>query len=128
VKSLNQGERSPIAVEDQVAIIYAATNGFVDRINADRVAEFHRGLVERVHSEIPEVLKEIAEGDWSDDTQKALDDVIAQYAQDFGHDLDEEGLPLTDEQAIREGRGDRDEEEAEETEDTEEKEEAATTA
>src|SRR5512145_2510927 len=35
VKSLNQGERSPIAVEDQVAIIYAATNGFVDRINAD---------------------------------------------------------------------------------------------
>ena len=37
VKSLNQGERSPLAVEDQVAVVYAATNGFVDRINADRV-------------------------------------------------------------------------------------------
>jgi F-type H+-transporting ATPase subunit alpha len=133
VKSLNQGERSPLAVEDQVAVVYAATNGFVDRINADRVGEFHRGLVERVHSEIPEVLKKIAEGDWSDETQKALDDAIAQFAEDFGHDLDEEGQPLTDEQAIREGRGARDEDEGdkdedEDTEETEEKEEAATTA
>ncbi len=47
VKTLNQDERSPLAVEDQVAVIYAATNGFVDRINADRVPEFHEGLVER---------------------------------------------------------------------------------
>src|SRR6185295_1709010 len=35
VKSLNQNERSPLAVEDQVAVVYAATNGFLDRINAD---------------------------------------------------------------------------------------------
>jgi F-type H+-transporting ATPase subunit alpha len=128
VKSLNQGERSPLAVEDQVAVVYAATNGFVDRINADRVAEFHRGLVERLHAEIPETLKKIAGGDWSDEVQKELDDAIAQYAQDFGYDLDEEGQPLTDEQAIREGRGsrDEDEEETEETEEREEEEEPAT--
>ena len=95
------------------------------------MAEFHRGLVERVHAEIPEVLKKIADGDWSDETQKALDDAIAQYAEDFGYDLDEEGQPLTDEQAIREGRGDRDEDDGRgrgRAEETEEKEEAATTA
>jgi F-type H+-transporting ATPase subunit alpha len=120
VKALNQGERSPLAVEDQVAVVYAATNGFVDRIDANRVPEFNRGLVERVHSEIPEVLKKIAEGDWSDETQKALDDAIAQYAEDFGYDLDEEGHPLTDEQAIREGGGRRDEDEGGEDEGSEE--------
>jgi F-type H+-transporting ATPase subunit alpha len=137
VKSLNQDERSPMPAEDQVAVVYAATNGFVDRINADRVAEFHRGLVERVHSEIPEVLKKIAEGDWSDETQKALDDAVAQYAEDFGYDLDEEGHPLTDEQAIQEGgrrtrdeRKDEDEESAgdEGGDETEEREEAGATA
>jgi F-type H+-transporting ATPase subunit alpha len=137
VKSLNQDERSPMPAEDQVAVVYAATNGFVDRINADRVAEFHRGLVERVHSEIPEVLKKIAEGDWSDETQKALDDAVAQYADDFGYDLDEEGHPLTDEQAIQEGgrrtrdeRKDEDEESAgdEGGDETEEREEAGATA
>jgi F-type H+-transporting ATPase subunit alpha len=126
VKSLNQGERSPLPVEDQVAVVYAATNGFVDRINADRVAEFHRGLVERVHSEIPDVLKKIAEGDWSDETQKALDGAIAQYAEDFGYDLDEEGHPLSDEQAIREGRRRDEDEGEEETEERETEEEPAT--
>ena len=32
VKALNQGERQPLAVEDQVLQVYAATNGFLDRI------------------------------------------------------------------------------------------------
>ncbi len=98
-----------MAVEDQVAVVYAATSGFLDRIDAGRVGEFHQGLVERLHAEIAEVLKKIAEGEWSDEVQKALDDAIAQYAEDFGYDLDEEGQPLSDEQASREGRGDRDE-------------------
>jgi F-type H+/Na+-transporting ATPase subunit alpha len=111
VRSLNQGERSPLPIEDQVAVVYAATNGFVDRIDASRVAEFHQGLVERLHAEIAEVLKKIAEGEWSDEVQKALDDAIAQYAEDFGYDLDEEGHPLTDEQAIKEGRRSHDEDE-----------------
>jgi F-type H+-transporting ATPase subunit alpha len=128
VKSLNQNERSPMATEDQVAVVYAATNGFVDRIHADRVPEFHQGLVERLHAEIPEVLEKIAGGDWSDETQKALDDAVAQYAEDFGYDLDEEGHPLSDEQAIREGgRRGREEEETEEQQ-PEEREEAGATA
>src|ERR1044071_6566267 len=80
-KSLKQNERSPIRAADQVAVVYAATNGFVDRIDADRVPEFHQGLVERMHSEIPDVMKKIGEGDWSDETQKALDSAVAQYAE-----------------------------------------------
>jgi F-type H+/Na+-transporting ATPase subunit alpha len=119
VKSLNQGERSPLAVEDQVAVVYAATNGYVDRINADRVAEFHQGLVERLHSEIPDTRKKIAAGDWSDETQKSLDDAVSQYARDFGYDLDEEGHPLSDEQAIREGGGRREEPTQEQAPETE---------
>ena len=43
VRTLNQNERSPLPVEDQVVQIYAATNGFVDRINVDRVPEFLDG-------------------------------------------------------------------------------------
>ena len=75
VKTLNQSERSPLAVEDQVAVVYAATNGFLDRIDADRVAEFHHGLVERLHADASDTLEKIAGGDWSDETQKALRDV-----------------------------------------------------
>jgi F-type H+-transporting ATPase subunit alpha len=105
VKTLNQNERSPMPAEDQVAVIYAATNGYLDRIDADRVPEFHEKLVERLHSSASEVLKAIAGGDWSDGTQKGLDEAVAEFASDFGYDLDEEGQALSDEDAIREGSG-----------------------
>src|SRR3954469_24853076 len=96
VKTLNQGEGNPIPVEEQVAVIYAATNGYVDRISADRVEEFHRGLVDRMRSSAAETLEAIRGGDWSDDTQKNLDRVVKEFAEDFGYDLDEEGQPLAD--------------------------------
>src|SRR5215217_3858522 len=136
VKTLNQGERQPMRVEDQVAVVYAATNGYVDRIDADRVSEFHEGLVERMHSEISDTLEKIADGNWDDDTQKKLDEAIAQFAEDFGYDLDEEGQPLDEDSPDRDtrdrGRSDEDSDDSdsdsdsgEESEETEEKEGAA---
>ena len=104
VKTLNQGEGQPMPVEDQVAVVYSATNGFLDRINADRVAAFNTQLVERLHSEISDVLDKIGDGDWSDETQKKLDEAIAQYAKDFGDALDEEGQPLEDDSPDRDTR------------------------
>ena len=108
VKTLNQGERDPMAVEDQVAVIYAATNGFVDRINADRVPEFNEALVERLHADASETLAKIKDGDWSDETQDALRSSIEQFVDDFGYDLDEEGQPLSSEDdALRAEEGRR---------------------
>jgi F-type H+-transporting ATPase subunit alpha len=96
VKTLNQGERSPMAVEEQVVVIYAATNGYVDRIAEDKVAEFLEKLVERARSAMGDTLKSIAEGNWGDEEKKAVEETVGQFAEDFGYDLDEEGLPLTE--------------------------------
>ncbi|HET9123422.1 MAG TPA: F0F1 ATP synthase subunit alpha [Solirubrobacteraceae bacterium] len=94
VKTLNQNERHPMPVEIQVAQIFAATNGYLDRITVDRVEKFLDGLAESVRGNEPELMKKIAGGDWSDETQKALKEAVSQYAEDFGYDLDEEGHPL----------------------------------
>src|SRR2546423_4442514 len=48
VKTLNQGERSPLAIEDQVAGIYAASSGHVDRIEGDKGPDFDQKLIERL--------------------------------------------------------------------------------
>jgi F-type H+/Na+-transporting ATPase subunit alpha len=123
VATLNQDERSPMAVEDQVAVIYAATNGYVDRITVDRVPEFGDQLVARLHSQIPDTLKAMRDGDWSDETQKALDDAIATFAADFGYDLDEEGQPLAadaEDEATRRARARADAEADTDAERTEE--------
>src|ERR1700753_2697711 len=94
VKTLNQNERHPMPIEQQVAQIFSATNGYLDRINVDRVEKFLTDLVESLRGNAPEVLKAIADGDWSDETQKGLDNAVGQFAEDFGYDLDEEGHPL----------------------------------
>ncbi len=94
VKALNQGERQPLAVEDQVLQVYAATNGFVDRITVDRVPAFLADLVSAAHARHQELRAKIAGGDWSDETQAAVKQAVAEIAEDFGYDLDEEGQAL----------------------------------
>jgi F-type H+-transporting ATPase subunit alpha len=94
VKTLNQGEGEPMPVEDQVVQIFAATNGYLDRIDVDKVQRFLGDLSDSFRANEPELLKKIADGDWSDETQSAVDEAVNRFAEDFGYDLDEEGHPL----------------------------------
>jgi F-type H+-transporting ATPase subunit alpha len=97
VTTLNQSERHPMPVEEQVVQIFAATNGYVDRILVEKVTRFLSELADFVRANEPDLLKKIAGGDWSDEIRRQLEEVVAQYAEDFGYDLDEEGLPIEDE-------------------------------
>ena len=101
VESLNQDERSPWAMEDQVAAIYSGTGGYLDRIKVERVGEFHEMLLQRLHSEKAELMSKLADGDWDDSIESELGDAIAEAIDDFGPDFDAEGNP------IEEGESDR---------------------
>ncbi len=94
VKALNQNERSPLTVEDQVVQVFAATNGFLDRISVDRVSDFLSDLVSSLRGDHDALLEKIAGGDWKDDTQEALREAVGAFAEDFGYDLDEDGQPI----------------------------------
>ena len=110
VEALNQNERSPLSVADQVASIYAGTGGYLDRIKVDRVADFLADLLDRLHSEHGDFMKQVNEtGELSDEDQEKLGEAIGEMVDDFGPDFDEEGNPL------EEGESDRvkDEEEHE---------------
>ena len=49
-----------------------------------------------MRSEAVQTLDKIKGGDWSDETQGELRDVVGQYTDDFGYDLDEDGQPIID--------------------------------
>jgi F-type H+-transporting ATPase subunit alpha len=74
------------------------------------VPKFLSDLSDSVRGNEPELLKTIAGGDWSDGTQDKLKASIGQFAEDFGYDLDEEGLPLEGDElpAAQSGGGDSD--------------------
>jgi F-type H+-transporting ATPase subunit alpha len=118
VATLNQAERHPLPVEEQVVQIYAATNGYLDRVTVDRVADFLDDLVSRFRAEHAELMEKIAGGDWEDSTVETVEKGVKEFADDFGYDLDEEGQPMdegeSDRVAEREGEGEAEEGEKEE--------------
>jgi F-type H+-transporting ATPase subunit alpha len=101
VEALNQNERDPWAIEDQVAAIYSGTAGYLDRIKTERIREFHEMMLQRLHSEDSDLMEQIAEGNWDESVEKRLSDAVAEAIDDFGPDFDAEGNP------IEEGESDR---------------------
>lgn len=66
VELLKQGQYVPLAVEKQILIIYAGTNGFVDDLPVDCLAQFEQELFAFVESKHKAILTDIVE-------KKALD-------------------------------------------------------
>jgi F-type H+-transporting ATPase subunit alpha len=101
VEALNQDERDPWPIENQVAAIYSGTAGYLDRIKTERIREFHEGMLQRLHSEDSDLMERIANGEWDDSIEERLSNCIAEAIDDFGPDFDAEGNP------IEEGESDR---------------------
>src|SRR3954463_9382184 len=127
VAALNQNERSPLPVAEQTAVVYAGTNGYLDRVLVSRIPEFLDGLSQRLRAEKADLLEKIAGGDWDDATVEELDVAIKEYADDFGYDLDEDGNP-TDDGGDSERVTTRAREDVEETGEADETEREAATA
>jgi F-type H+/Na+-transporting ATPase subunit alpha len=94
VEALNQDERDPWPIENQVAAIYSGTGGYLDRIKVERIREFHEGMLQRLHSEDSDLMERIANGEWDDSIEERLGNSIAEAIDDFGPDFDAEGNPI----------------------------------
>ncbi len=80
VEVLKQDQYSPLPVEQQVVIIYAATNGFLDQVPTEQVRAFEQQLHERMTLRHEDVLREIRATGKTSDEAKA---VIEQEARDL---------------------------------------------
>src|SRR5471030_563556 len=93
-KQLNRGKRlteilkqpqyQPLPVEKQVAIIFAATNGYLDNVAVDRLRQYEDGLYKFFDTHHPCVLAAIAEKKILDDDLKArLGAALDEYGKQF---------------------------------------------
>jgi F-type H+-transporting ATPase subunit alpha len=84
VEILKQGQYQPMPVENQVAVIYAATNGLLDAIAVEDVRRWERGFHEILAAKHQSVLDRIrTEGKLSDDLTAALVAAIEGYNASF---------------------------------------------
>jgi len=129
VEVLKQNEQDVMEIQDQCAIIYAGTSGWLDRLATARVGEFQTFLLDRLRSEQSDLMGRIGDGEWEDKTENELSEAIGEAVDDFGPDFDAEGNELEEGESERTQRregGDEDQDEGEgESEEEEEKEGAA---
>jgi len=80
---LKQPQANPMPVEKQVAIIYATTNGFVDKVPVNKVRAFQDEFLSELEMKHKSVLDRIRGGAWDDAITNELADVAKAVAKSF---------------------------------------------
>ena len=83
VEVLKQNRNSPISVENQVAIIYAVTNNYLDDVKVEDIRDFEHELYEHLDAN-PDILAEIREeGTLGNETLSKLREAIGTVKSAF---------------------------------------------
>jgi len=81
---LKQSQFSPLKMEEQVVVIYAGVNGYLDAIPVAKVKAFEDGLLSLVRSKHTDILEDVRKtSDLSADTEKKLKAAVNDYANSF---------------------------------------------
>ena len=84
VEILKQGQYRPMAVERQILIIYAGTNGFVDGVAPEDLVRYESELSEFVESQHPDLFPAIVEKRQIDDDVKGrVEKALQEFNQRF---------------------------------------------
>jgi F-type H+-transporting ATPase subunit alpha len=84
VELLKQPQYAPMAVEDQIVLIFAGTFGYLDDVPLSDVARFEREYLPFIRERYPEIPSRIRDtGDLSQETQDALKKAIGEFKDKF---------------------------------------------
>src|SRR3954452_25569978 len=81
---LKQAQFSPLKMEEQVAVIYAGVNGYLDPLPVNQVRPFEDGLLALLRTQHTGILDAVRTSrDLTDDTAGKLKNVVEQFAGNF---------------------------------------------
>ncbi len=83
VEVLKQKQYTPMAVEEQVAIIFASTNGYLDSIPLEKVKDFENQYTLLLREKHEETLNKIKLGEWNDEIMNTLRSVAEEVQSTF---------------------------------------------
>jgi F-type H+-transporting ATPase subunit alpha len=85
VEILKQPQYQPLPVEKQVVIVYAATKGYLDPVEVERMHRYEEDLYRFLETRHPQILRDIAEKKILDDALRGtLDGALAEFGRQFG--------------------------------------------
>src|SRR5487761_1330428 len=81
---LKQGQFSPLKMEEQVAVIYAGVNGYLDKLQVNKVGDFEDGLLSLLRTSHAGLLSSIRDSrDLSSADEATLKGVVEGFAKSF---------------------------------------------
>ncbi|MBE2255255.1 MAG: F0F1 ATP synthase subunit alpha [Ignavibacteria bacterium] len=84
VEVLKQKQYSPMPVEQQVVIIYAATKGYLDEIPVKNVKQYENDLLSQMTSMNQDILTEISQKkEMSSETEERLKKLLTEFTERF---------------------------------------------
>ena len=84
VEILKQNQYVPMGVGQQIAIIFAASKGYLDDIAVEKIGVFEKALIEHIEDSANDILGSITkEGKISEENEKLLEDFIINFKKGF---------------------------------------------
>merc|ERR1712115_406808 len=81
---LKQGQYVPMAIEEQVAIIYCGVRGFLDKIDPAKITDFEKKFSEHIKATNKPLLDSIAkDGNLSEANDKALNAIVKEFMSTY---------------------------------------------
>lgn len=81
---LKQGQYTPMAIEDQVAVIYTGVRGYLDKLDPAKINDFEKEFLQHIRSHHKDVLATIAqEGHISETTDAKLKSIVTSFMASF---------------------------------------------
>ena len=80
---LKQAQFSPVAVEKQVAIIYASTKGLMDKVNVTKVKAFETAFIDLLEANHKDILEKLRKGIVDDAVESTLKAVALDIAKNY---------------------------------------------
>ncbi|XP_055343960.1 ATP synthase subunit alpha, mitochondrial-like [Paramacrobiotus metropolitanus] len=81
---LKQGQYVPMAIEEQVAVIYAGVRGFLDKLEPSKITKFEAAFLQHIRQDQQDLLKNIRdEGKLTEATDAKLKQVVTNFMANF---------------------------------------------
>ena len=81
---LKQGQYSPLAIEEQVVVIFAGVRGYLDSIEVEQIGRFEQEFLGEIRSSGGDILDSIrSKGEMSEDNEKKLASMLDDFTKKF---------------------------------------------
>uniref|UniRef100_I3JKV4 ATP synthase subunit alpha n=2 Tax=Oreochromis TaxID=8139 RepID=I3JKV4_ORENI len=81
---LKQGQYSPMAIEEQVAVIYAGVRGHLDKMEPSKITKFEKAFLQHILSQHQDLLANIkADGKISEASDAKLKQIVLNFLSSF---------------------------------------------